>query len=45
LLDRVGRIGDPGIVSAVGVITLIPGLAMLYWARTYLAKGFTFGKI
>ncbi|MEM3403251.1 MAG: carbohydrate ABC transporter permease [Nitrososphaeria archaeon] len=45
LLDRVGRIGDPGIVSAVGVITLIPGMVMLYWARRYLAKGFTFGKI
>ncbi len=32
-----------GLASAAGIVTIIPGLILLYWARTYIAKGFTFG--
>jgi len=31
--------------EAAGVITMIPGLILLVWARPYIAKGFTFGKV
>ncbi len=34
-----------GMAAAGGVITILPGLLLLYWARIYLAKGFTFGRI
>ncbi len=48
LLIALGRVGwgaEYGIVAAAGAITIIPGLVLLYWARTYLAKGFTFGRV
>jgi len=48
LLVTLGRVGygvEYGLASAAGVITIIPGLVLLYWAKTYLSKGFTFGRI
>jgi len=48
LVISLGRVGwgvEYGIASAAGVITIIPGLILIYWARRYLAKGFTFGRI
>ncbi|MEM3713452.1 MAG: carbohydrate ABC transporter permease [Nitrososphaeria archaeon] len=44
-LGRVGYGVQYDLASAAGVITIIPGLILLYWARTYLAKGFTFGRL
>jgi glycerol transport system permease protein len=44
-LGRVGYGVQYDLASAAGVITIIPGLLLLYWARTYLAKGFTFGRV
>jgi len=48
LLTTVGRLGwgiEYGVASAGAVVTLIPGLALLYWARKYLIRGFTFGRL
>lgn len=48
LLITLGRVGwgaEYGIAAAAGAITVLPGIALLYWARTYLAKGFTFGRV
>jgi glycerol transport system permease protein len=35
----------PGIVACAGVITIVPGFLLLFFARSYLSKGFTFGRI
>jgi len=45
-----GVLGTPpvttyGLAAAGGALTTIPGLLLVYWARTYLAKGFTYGRI
>ncbi len=32
-----------GLSAAAGVFTIIPGLILLYWARSFIAKGFTYG--
>lgn len=48
LLTTLGKVGygvEYGPAAAAGVITIIPGLALLYWARMYLGKGFTFGRV
>lgn len=48
LLTTVGRLGwgiEYGVASAGAVMTLIPGLVLLYWARRYLIRGFTFGRL
>jgi glycerol transport system permease protein len=48
LLITLGRMGygvQWGLASAAGVVSMIPGLILLFWARNYLAKGFTFGRI
>ncbi len=45
LLDRSAMGADPGLSSAAGVLTCIPGLILLYWARIYLSKGFTLGRL
>ena len=44
-LGRMGSGVEYGLAAAVGVITILPGLILLYWARTFLAKGFTFGRV
>jgi len=48
LIISLGRVGwgvEYGMASAAGAITILPGLILVYWARGYLAKGFTFGRI
>lgn len=48
LVISLGRVGwgvEYGIASAAGVITMLPGIILIYWAKSYLAKGFTFGRI
>jgi len=48
LVVSLGRVGwgvEYGIASAAGALTILPGLILVYWARGYLAKGFTFGRI
>ena len=45
LCERLGQFHDVGLACTVGVITILPGLILLYWARTFLAKGFTFGRV
>lgn len=48
LLITMGRVGygvQYGLAAAAGIITIIPGLALLYWARKYIAKGFTLGGV
>jgi len=41
----VRAIGSAGLASAVGVLTMIPGILLLVFARRYLSKAFTFGRI
>ncbi|MEM0488156.1 MAG: carbohydrate ABC transporter permease [Candidatus Bathyarchaeia archaeon] len=48
LLTTVGRLGwgiEYGVAAAGAIITLVPGLVLLYWARRVLIKGFTFGRL
>jgi len=37
--------GANGLAAAASVFTLIPGLILIYWARTFIAKGFTYGRL
>lgn len=34
-----------GLLAAAGVLTIIPGAVVVYFARNYLAKGFALGRI
>ena len=34
-----------GLLAAAGVLTIIPGTIVVYFARNYLAKGFALGRI
>ena len=34
-----------GIISAVGVLTVIPGAIVVYFVRNYIAKGFAMGRV
>ncbi len=45
IFGRVGYGGQIGMVAAAGVISMIPGMILLIWARNYLSKSFTFGRI
>jgi glycerol transport system permease protein len=48
MLTALGRVGygvQWGILAACGIVTMVPGIALLYWVRSYLAKGFTFGRL
>jgi glycerol transport system permease protein len=40
-----GGLGQLGLVSAVGVLTMIPGILLLVFARRYLSRAFTMGRI
>lgn len=48
LLITMGRVGygvEYGLAASAGVITIIPGLVLVYWAKKYIAKGFTLGRM
>jgi glycerol transport system permease protein len=48
LLTALGKVGwgvEYGPAAAAGFVTIIPGLTLLYWARRYIVKGFTFGRL
>lgn len=45
IFGRTGYGVPPGIISTAGVITMIPAFILLFLARNYLAKGFTFGRM
>ena len=48
LLTALGKVGwgvEYGPAAAAGFVTLIPGLALLYWVRRYIVRGFTFGRL
>jgi glycerol transport system permease protein len=48
MLTALGRMGygvQWGILAACGIVTMVPGIVLLYWVRSYLAKGFTFGRL
>ena len=36
---------DWGVLSAAGVLTILPGLAVVYFVRGYLVKGFALGRV
>jgi glycerol transport system permease protein len=36
---------DWGLLSAAGVLTLIPGALVIYFVRDYIAKGFALGRV
>lgn len=48
LLTALGKVGwgvEYGPAAAAGFVTIVPGLTLLYWARRYIVKGFTFGRL
>jgi len=45
IFGRTGYGIPPGLITTAGVITMIPAFILLFWARNYLAKGFTFGRM
>jgi glycerol transport system permease protein len=45
LIGRSGYGMPTGLAATAGVITIIPGMILLLWARNYITKGFTFGRI
>ena len=36
---------DWGVLTAAGVLTLVPGALVIYFVRTYIAKGFALGRV
>jgi glycerol transport system permease protein len=36
---------DWGVLTAVGVLTMVPGTVMVYFIRNYIAKGFAMGRV
>jgi glycerol transport system permease protein len=36
---------DWGVLAAAGVVTLIPGVLVIYFVRNYIAKGFALGRV
>ncbi|MEM1948535.1 MAG: carbohydrate ABC transporter permease [Candidatus Caldarchaeum sp.] len=48
LLTALGKVGwgvEYGPAAAAGFITLIPGLALLYWVRKFAIRGFVIGRL
>ncbi|MFT5549744.1 MAG: glycerol transport system permease protein [Candidatus Azotimanducaceae bacterium] len=42
----VGAAGvDWGVLAAAGVLTIIPGILVIYFVRNYIAKGFALGRV
>lgn len=36
---------DWGVLSAAGVLTIVPGALVIYFVRNYIAKGFALGRV
>lgn len=36
---------DWGVLTAAGVLTMLPGVVMVYFIRNYIAKGFAMGRV
>ena len=36
---------DWGVLTAAGVLTMLPGVALLYFIRNYITKGFSMGRV
>jgi len=36
---------DWGVISAAGILTIIPGALVIYFVRNYIAKGFALGRV
>jgi len=36
---------DWGVLAAAGVVTLVPGVLVIYFVRNYIAKGFALGRV
>ncbi|WP_120498397.1 carbohydrate ABC transporter permease [Kiloniella sp. EL199] len=36
---------DWGVLAAAGVLTIIPGILVIYFVRNYIAKGFALGRV
>jgi glycerol transport system permease protein len=46
LLRSMGAEGwDWGVLTAAGVLTMLPGIVMVYFIRNYIAKGFAMGRV
>jgi glycerol transport system permease protein len=36
---------DYGLLAAAGMLTIIPGMMVIWFVRNYLAKGFAMGRV
>ena len=36
---------DWGVLAAAGILTIIPGILVIYFVRNYIAKGFALGRV
>ena len=36
---------DWGVLTAAGVLTIIPGVLVIYFVRNHIAKGFALGRV
>jgi glycerol transport system permease protein len=36
---------DWGVLAAAGVLTIVPGLAVVWFVRRHLVKGFALGRV
>ncbi len=36
---------DWGVLTAAGVLTIIPGALVIYFVRNHIAKGFALGRV
>ncbi len=46
ITDSSGAEGwDWGLLTAAGVLTMIPGIIMVYFVRNYIARGFAMGRV
>jgi ABC-type glycerol-3-phosphate transport system permease component len=36
---------DWGLLAAAGVLTILPGMLVIYFVRNHVAKGFALGRV
>ena len=36
---------DYGLLAAAGILTIVPGMLVIYFARNHMAKGFALGRV